>query len=160
MSIMYPVVMFLYEEPECAPLYGQFGVYSQELSLPAYLKKYGIEVGDCESDNPILRARAADVDLLEWMIFGLTKGFGRSYVHCEVRERDQLPIEQFYRGRYFRFSVRVAYTDSQVMEQLSLWNVPLVETKPGKRVSSRADADAFVDYTMWDFVKESLNIKT
>lgn len=143
MSIMYPVVMFLYEEPACAPLYGQFGVYSQEPSLSSYLGKYGIAVGDCESTNPDLRRRAADVDLVEWMIYGLLRGFGRSYIHREVREKDQLPIEQFYRGRYFRFSVRVAYTDFQVMEQLSLWNIPLVETKPGHR--SKGDASTDLD---------------
>lgn len=129
MSIMYPVVMFLYEEHECAPLYGQFGVYSQEPSLATYLRKYGIEVGDCESINPIDRRRAADVDLLEWMIFGLTKGFGRSYVHRSAREEFRIPIEQFYRSASFRFSVRVAYTDFEVMEQLERWNVPIVETK-------------------------------
>lgn len=153
MSIMYPVVMFLYEEPECAPLYGQFGVYSQELSLVSYLKKYGIEVGDCESDNQDDRRRAADVDLVEWMIYGLTKGYGRSYVHRELREKHQVPIEQFYRGRYFRFSMRVAYTDQQVMEQLSLWNVPLVETKPGKR--TRKSLPPVVS-NVWDELKKVL----
>lgn len=132
MSIKYPVVMFLYEEQNVAPVFGNFGIHSRSVSFVEFLRESGVEVGDFESDDQALRQKHTDLDLVEWMIFGLSKGFSRSAARdAIIRSGVSIPIEQFYRAASFRVSMKVAYNDFEVMHQMTVWRVPIVQGKKG-----------------------------